>query len=78
MISDNLLGIDEFFCPGKELVISEDGDRLIKDVMFYLENEKDRNRIARAGYEKVMREHIIGLRSQQVKKIIEDKLLEIY
>ncbi|MEM2069421.1 MAG: glycosyltransferase [Nitrososphaerota archaeon] len=77
MISDNILGIDEFFRPGKELVISEGGSRLIEEVTFYLENEKDRSRIARAGHMKVLREHVIGLRAKQVRKIMEDKLLEI-
>lgn len=48
--------------------------RLIGEVEFYLENEEDRRRIAQAGYEKILKEHTIGRRAQEVIKIGIEKL----
>ncbi|MCX7796200.1 MAG: glycosyltransferase [bacterium] len=74
-ICDYILGIDEFFHLSRELIVCEDGKRLIEEVKFYLENEEDRNSIAQAGYEKILKEHTIRRRAQQVRKIIIDKLV---
>ena len=45
------------FEDGKELVMYRSLDEMVEKVQYYLEHEEERARIARAGYEKVLREY---------------------
>jgi spore maturation protein CgeB len=49
--------LDEFFAPGKEIVLYHTVDDMIEKIRYYLEHEQDRQAVADAGYARVMRDH---------------------
>jgi spore maturation protein CgeB len=62
------------FEEGKEADFFNEGEELIDKAKFYLKNENVRNKIAKAGYEKVYK---LGLRNDDVMKKVLDKLIFI-
>jgi spore maturation protein CgeB len=50
-------GLDRYFEPDEELVVFRTPDELREKAEYYLRNEAARGKIARAGYERVRREH---------------------
>ncbi len=49
--------LDQYYIPGKEIVIYKDLDDFVQKINYYLKNEEERKSIARAGYERTIREH---------------------
>lgn len=49
--------IAEYFVPGEEIVTYRDVNDASEKIRYYLKNEDERERIAKKGYEKVVREH---------------------
>jgi len=49
--------IAEYFVPGKEIITYRDANDASEKIKYYLNNDDERERIAKKGYEKVMREH---------------------
>lgn len=60
--------IDSFFRPGKEVVVYKDQNEFKELVDYYLENDEERNKIAQAGYDRVVKEHTM---LHRVKKLLE-------
>lgn len=58
------------FEDGKELVMYRSLDEMVEKVQYYLEHEEERKQIARAGYEKVLREYNYATK---LRKIFEQK-----
>ncbi len=58
------------FEDGKELVMYRSLEEMTEKVQYYLEHEEERRRIARAGYEKVIREYNYAAK---LRKILEQK-----
>ncbi len=58
------------FEDGKELVMYRSLDEMVEKVQYYLEHEEERAQIARAGYEKVLREYNYA---EKLRKIFEQK-----
>lgn len=58
------------FEDGKELVMYRSLDELTEKVRYYLEHEAEREEIAKAGYEKVLREYNYA---EKLRKILEQK-----
>lgn len=58
------------FEDGKELVMYRSLDEMVEKVQYYLEHEEERAQIARAGYEKVMREYNYA---EKLRRIFEQK-----
>jgi len=58
------------FEEGKELVMYRSLEELTEKVRYYLEHETERKKIARAGYEKVLREYNYA---EKLRKILEQK-----
>jgi spore maturation protein CgeB len=50
-------GVERFFVPGEEIATYSTAEELREKALFYLANETARARIARAGRERVCREH---------------------
>jgi spore maturation protein CgeB len=50
-------GLDQFFVPDEEIVCYRSPDELRDKAVRYLGDHRTRRRIARAGYERVLREH---------------------
>lgn len=58
--------IDEYYIPGKEIVVFHGVDDLIEKSRYYLSHEKERKTIAQAGYERTVREHTYLHRFQEI------------
>lgn len=62
-------GLERYFEMDEELVAFRSPDELREKVEYYLQDERARRRIARAGYERVRREHSYA---QRFRVILED------
>jgi spore maturation protein CgeB len=71
LISDRVIGIDELFDVGKEVIVCDDGNEFLNNVEKYLLDDKARQRIAEAGYNKVIQSHTIMHRAKKLQEIIE-------
>ena len=49
--------IADYFVPGEEIITYEDANDAAEKINYYLENEDERERITKKGYERVMKEH---------------------
>lgn len=49
--------LEEFFAPGKEIETYADNDEMISKINFYVKNDRAREKIAQAGYERAKKEH---------------------
>ena len=74
-ISDGGEYLSEFFKVGQEIESYETVEELIDKVKYYLDHDKARERIARAGYRRVMRDHRIASRLRDAGRVIESTLL---
>jgi spore maturation protein CgeB len=62
----------EHFAPGEDFVYYESIDDLRDKVAYYLQNEEERQRIARNGYEKVKQEHTYHHRIREMLAVINE------
>jgi len=51
---DNL---SEYYEPGMEVAVFSDPQDMVEKIRYYLNNEGERERVAKAAYERTMREH---------------------
>jgi len=65
--ADNL---DQYYSDGREVVIFEHIDDLIAKIRYYLKHEDERAAIARAGFDRTMREHTYAHRFQDIFRYI--------
>ena len=49
--------IAEYFVPGEEIITYEDANDAAEKIKYYLKNEDEREKIAKKGYERILREH---------------------
>ncbi|HEV2718822.1 MAG TPA: glycosyltransferase [Thermoanaerobaculia bacterium] len=70
-ISDGGEYLDSFFRVGEEIVRHQRSD-LIDKIRYYLDHDEERNRIALAGYRKVMRGDLMVHRLARAGEMIED------
>jgi len=66
--ADNLT---DYYQDGKEIVIYKDIDDMINKIKYYLEHNQERERIAKAGYERTLREHTYEKRFNNIFKTIQ-------
>lgn len=57
LMTDAAENLEQYFVPGKEIVIYENTNDLIEKTRYYLAHEEERAAVARAGYERTIREH---------------------
>ena len=62
LLTDRISYIDELFEDGKHLVLYDNLDDMIEKAKYYLEHDDEREKIAQAGYEHVMKNHAIQSR----------------
>ena len=69
MISDNWPGLEEFFVPGKEILLPQDAD----DVCRYLADvdESELRRVGRAAQARVLTAHTNDIRAQEFESAVE-------
>ncbi len=62
--------LDKYYTPGKEIVIYSDLDDFVEKINYYLKNGEERKSIAKAGYERTIREHTYEKRFLDIFKHI--------
>ena len=58
--------ISEYFIPGEEIITYQDANDAAEKVRYYLGNEEERARIAKKGYERVIKAHTMENRFFQI------------
>jgi len=58
--------IAEYFVPGEEIITYQDANDAADKIKYYLKNEDLREKIAKNGYERVMREHTYEKRFSEI------------
>ncbi|MEW5805353.1 MAG: glycosyltransferase [Patescibacteria group bacterium] len=61
--ADNL---EEYYQDGKEIVVFKDTNDLIEKIRYYLKNDKEREVIASAGYQRTLRDHTYEKRFDEI------------
>lgn len=70
-----IIGIEEFFKPGEHLVMYNGTyEDLCEKIEYYLEHEDEREKIAVAGQEEVLRKHTLTVRVKQYIEAMEEIL----
>ncbi|OIK10934.1 hypothetical protein BIV60_19370 [Bacillus sp. MUM 116] len=62
--------IEEMFKPGKHLVCSSSPEETLKLVEYYLKNEDERKKIAKAGQQEVYSNHTYKHRAKEILKVV--------
>ena len=62
LLTNDTEQIARYFIPGEEIITYRDANDAAKKIKYYLKNEEERKKIAKRGYEKVMKEHTIEKR----------------
>jgi len=70
LITDWKMNLHDMFELGKEVVAYRSPEECIKLVQYYLEHDREREAIARAGQERTLREHTFYHRMQEVVEIV--------
>ena len=70
LITNYTPGLEKLFDIGKEIVVYNDLNDLDNKVKYYLENEEEREKIAKSGYEKSKRDHTYYERAKTLVDII--------
>jgi len=60
--------VKDYFKPKKEIVVYRDEKELKELIEYYLENNEERNKIAGAGFKKVVKEHTMKHRIKEMLK----------
>ncbi len=63
-------GLERYYEPGKEIAVYRDEKEIPEMVKYYLEHEDERKNIARAGYERTVKEHTYEKRFREIFKKI--------
>jgi hypothetical protein len=75
LLTNDIPSIHEVFEDGKHLVLYKDLDDAVEKARYYLKHEDERNRIAEAGYNHVLKNHTIFNRAKQIFEVIHDRNL---
>ncbi|OGM98970.1 MAG: hypothetical protein A2915_03340 [Candidatus Yanofskybacteria bacterium RIFCSPLOWO2_01_FULL_41_34] len=65
-ISDWRKDVEDLFIPGKEIVIFRDLNDLQSKVDYYLKHENERQVIAKAGHERLLKDHTLKQRAMKI------------
>jgi len=71
LLTDDAVGLSEFFGDGKHLAVYTDAN-IEEKAAYYLKNEEERERIAVAGMEEVLARHTYSHRADQIAETIRD------
>jgi spore maturation protein CgeB len=76
LITDWKANLSEVFEPGKEVVCYRTPQECVEMVQYYLEHDREREAIARAGQQRTLRDHTYYQRTQEFAEIIQKYLNE--
>ena len=71
-MSENCEYINEYFEIDKEIVLFNDLKEAEEKIQYYLKNKKKLNKIAKAGYDRVLKEHTYEKRFEKIFKFINE------
>ncbi len=71
LLTHDIPNIYNYFMPGKEIVTYDDLDDAIKKIKYYLSHNKEREAIAKAGYERILRCHGYEKRLNEIFKAVD-------
>lgn len=67
-------GIEDMLEPDKEIVTFKSEQEMLAKIKYYLENDHERAKIAKAGQKRVLEEHTYEIRTGQLIKIYEESI----
>jgi hypothetical protein len=70
LITDRKSNIAEIFVPGEEVVCYDSAEECVELIRYYLQNEAERERIARAGQHRTLTEHNYDIRTKEIVALI--------
>jgi hypothetical protein len=71
LITDWKANLHEMFEPGKEVVAYRTSEECAEMIQYYLEHDKEREAIARAGQQRTLRDHTFHKRMQEFADIVQ-------
>ena len=71
-ISDDVACLRKYFKDGEEIIIAKDKNDWYEKVEYYINNPEERAKIARAGYDRVLRDHTYHNRVSEIIKWYEE------
>jgi hypothetical protein len=74
LITDWKSNIAEIFEPGKEVICYHDAEECIELIRYFLANEPEREKIAKAGQDRVLKDHNYKNRVIELNALFEDRL----
>lgn len=69
-LTDDADNLRDYYEDGKEIVIFKDINDCIEKIKYYLAHDEERERIARAGYERTIRDHTYEQRFNEIFKVM--------
>jgi spore maturation protein CgeB len=76
LLTDNKTNMNDLFICGEEVVVYNSFEECIEKAKWLLENEKERNQIAKAGQERTLKTHNVEARCRLLIDIISKELLK--
>ena len=70
LITDWKKNITDMFEPDKEIVVYRTPEECAELVQYYLDHDKEREKIAKAGQERTIREHTYHQRMEELIEIV--------
>ena len=74
LITNRTAGLENLFTIGENIVVYENEKDLIDKIKFYLDNDKEREKMVEKGYEHVKKNHTYYKRAAQLINIIKENL----
>jgi spore maturation protein CgeB len=75
LLTDNKKNMQDLFDTDNEVVVYNDTEDCLRKVKWLLENEKERERIAKAGQKKTLSIHTVENRCRSILEIINNELI---
>ena len=74
LITNRTAGLENLFTIGENIVVYENEKDLIEKIKFYLDNDKEREKMVEKGYKHVKKNHTYYKRAAQLINIIKENL----
>lgn len=72
MVANPYNGIEEWFEPGKEIIVVESGEEAQERYAYLLAHDAERERIAQAAQDRLLKQHTFRHRARELVKIVQE------
>jgi len=72
MVANPYNGIEEWFEPGKEIIVVESGEEAQERYEYLLSNDAERQAIAQAAHDRLLKQHTFRHRARQLMQIVQE------